>query len=98
MSSQQLLSVINFNCHKNASDALRSSLTRCGAFIFAVDDGVEAGFGKLSQEASSAFHYPYFSIPYCSDRHTLFFNGNYTKRWQPLDTRRKVKSAFAATE
>ncbi|KAL2802460.1 hypothetical protein BJX63DRAFT_415046 [Aspergillus granulosus] len=58
MSNQQLLSVINLSRHNNVSNALRSSLHRCGAFIFAVDDGVEARFGKLSQEAHAFFQQP----------------------------------------
>ncbi|KAL2834816.1 hypothetical protein BJY01DRAFT_223923 [Aspergillus pseudoustus] len=58
MASQPLLSVINLSSHNNVPNTLMSSLHRCGAFLFAVDDGVEVHLGKLSREAHAFFQQP----------------------------------------
>jgi hypothetical protein len=56
MASQSLLSAVKLGEQSTVSNALMTSLDRCGAFFFTVDDDVDLLFNKLSQEVRGTFY------------------------------------------
>jgi hypothetical protein len=56
MASQSLLYAVKLGEQSTISNALMTSLDRCGAFFFTLDGDVERLFNKLSQEVSGTFY------------------------------------------